>query len=269
MKRVLVLTVVALSVTACAIGEARHESETYPARKVSAQKVCSSEFMQPDLSKLEACGNGQGHCYAADKVALAGLPECSTPGEICVPDKVLNANGKTLTPCKFFVKDKPGVCGSMLFGELAAHKDQIPPSPECDGENERCTPCIDPTNGNDTHQCDPQGVHVDACVGGATDKGNASCCHSAGVCMSKEAAPGDQADSLPHDTCGGEKVCAPAALVDGNPSRCYVLGLPGVCLDVCFASMLGPSAPVTRSDCRATEVCLPCVIGKGQGMPGC
>lgn len=269
MKRLLTLLIVSLPVAACAIGEARHESESYPVRKASAQKVCDSAFVQPDLSKLEACGNGQGHCYAADKISLSGLPECSTPGEICVPDKVLNANGGTLKSCKFFIKDAPGVCGSLLFTELAANKDQVPASPECDGENERCTPCIHPLDGSNTHQCEPQGVHAEACVGGASAKPLPSCCHNSGVCMNADAAPEGQRDSLSRDTCSKDKLCAPAAMVDGNPSRCYAFGLPGVCLDVCFAAMLGPSKPVMGSDCRATEVCLPCVIGKGQGMPGC
>lgn len=268
MTRVFCTAFVAITIAACSIGEANHITEVYPARKVSSVKVCDSGFQAVDLSTLEACGNGQGHCYPGDKVMATGLPACAKDGDVCVPDKMLSANGQKLKSCKFFTDGREGVCGSLLIGELAQNASLIPPSDECDKDNERCTPCVDPRDGSDTHVCDPTGAHVEACVGGA-GKVEQTCCHNAGVCMLPTAAPEDQRDSLPHDSCGASKVCAPAALVDNNPTRCYVLGLPGVCLDICFAAILGPSKPVTNSDCRATEVCLPCVVGKGQGMPGC
>ena len=268
MKRALCILLIALPVTACAIGEARYESESYPIRVASAEKTCSSGFIKPDLSKLEACGEGQGHCYATDKLQVDGYPACKTAGEACIPDKILQAGGTKMKSCKFLIDDKPGACTSTLIGLISAHKDQLTPD-VCDAATERCAPCIDPTNQKNTHLCEDTGVHEEACKGGPGQV-EQTCCHGAGVCMNPEAAPEDQRDSLQHDSCGTKKVCAPAALVDGNPTRCYVLGLPGVCLDVCFASMLGPSKPVTgSSDCRATEVCLPCVIGKGQGIPGC
>ena len=81
--------------------------------------------------------------------------------------------------------------------------------------------------------------------------------------------PEDKREDLSRDTCMAGKLCAPAAMVSGNPDHCKVLGVPGVCLDVCFARMLSPAVSVVKGQCRPTEVCMPCLIGKGQGMPGC
>lgn len=81
--------------------------------------------------------------------------------------------------------------------------------------------------------------------------------------------PEDSREDMLPDICKSGKVCAPASLVDGNPEHCTAALLSGVCIDLCFAKMLGPSAPILRGDCGPTSVCLPCVIGKGQGLPGC
>lgn len=265
-SRPLAFAVVAFTLVACRIGETNHETIENAVQEVSATKTCSGAFAKPDLATLEPCGDGKGHCYDEKKTALVGLPACADAGKVCVPDKVLTAGGTKLKSCKFFIGDKPGACLSTLVGEISANANMLKQD-ACD-EDERCTPCTDPRDGTDTHTCDDNGVYENDCQGGKGSK-LPLCCHGQGLCMTEEGVPEDQRDSLSRDTCKSGRVCAPASLVTNKPETCSALGLSGVCIDLCFAKMLGPSAPVMRGGCGATSVCLPCVIGSGQGMPGC
>ena len=265
MRRAFVTLVVGLAVSACAIGEDRYETVTEPLQKVDPNITCSTPFAKPDLASLKACGEGRGHCFPKNKSPVTSLPDCDG-GDICVPDKLLEANGGKLKACKFFLNGKPGVCMSTLVKDIAAHVNEMLPD-VCDAD-ERCAPCVDPRDGKDTKICDAMGVHEGACTGGPGTRAP-SCCHGAGLCMNESGVPEDNRGDLSRDTCTAGKLCAPAAMVSGEPVHCGVVGLPGVCLDVCFAKMLSPAATMVRGECRPTEVCLPCLVGKGQGMPGC
>jgi hypothetical protein len=277
-KLVVVLTA-ALSVgsVACVIGEARTEVVEYDPHKATQELVCDSDFVKADTSGLTACGGaggGKGHCYDRTKTTLGADDEFADPKckdtEVCVPDKILAAAGKKLKTCTFKATGTPapGACMSVISkqinGNIAALK-----SDECD-DDEGCTPCINPIDKTDTHTCDEQGVHADACTGGALGKQTELCCHGNGLCIDGDAVPGGQQDSLDRQTCKKDnQVCAPAALVDGTPHKCSALGISGVCLDFCFAEMLQGAKAIGRGDCGPTEICLPCLIGKGQGVPGC
>jgi hypothetical protein len=264
-KRAFVVLVVGFAVSACAIAEDRYESVVLPLQKVDPTVTCSTPFAKPDLASLKACGDGKGHCFPKNKSPIQTLPDCGGD-EICVPDKLLEANGGKLKSCKFFLDGRPGACMSTLVKDIGAHADQLLPD-VCDAD-ERCAPCIDPRDGSDTKICQETGVHEGACTGGVAKRAP-SCCHGAGVCMNESGVPEDNRGDLSRDTCMAGKLCAPAAMVSGDPVHCKVLGVPGVCLDVCFAKMLSPATPVVRGGCNPTEVCLPCIIGKGQNMPGC
>jgi hypothetical protein len=264
-KQVAIVLAVAMSIVACSVGGATHEHVVMPVRVQSETQTCSSPFVKPELASLKACGEGKGHCYDKAKVPITGLPACEGD-QVCVPDKVLDINGGKLKACTFFIGQKPGVCFSNLVEDVAKHINELQKD-VCD-EDERCIPCIDPTNGEDTHSCEAMGVHEKACVGGVGAKVE-SCCHGAGACISPDAVPEDQRGDLSQEVCPRGKLCSPAAMVDGNPVQCDVLGVSGVCLDTCFANMLRPAGKLMRAGCGPTEVCLPCIIGKGQGMPGC
>ena len=255
------------AIAACRIGETDYETITNPLIAASAIKTCTGGFTSPDLSTLTACGDGAGHCYAGNKTALVGLPACSGgSGDTCVPDKVLTANGGLLKACTFFIGNKPGACVSTMVADIAAHIDTLQQD-VCDA-NERCSPCVDPRDGSDTHLCEPYGVYDKPCTGG-TGVTPQSCCARQGVCLEPDAIPDEERSHMSAETCNSGKLCAPAALVNGQPETCSVLGASGVCIDLCFAEMLGPAKVVIRSSCDAASVCLPCAIGKGYGMPGC
>lgn len=265
MRRVFVTLAVGIALSACAIGEDIHETVVQPLQKVDPTITCTTPFAKPDLAALKPCGEGRGHCYDKKKTPLPGLPACDGD-EVCVPDKLLLAGGEKLKSCKFMIDDKPGVCTSTLVKDIGAHANQLQ-ADVCDPD-ERCAPCIDPRDGKDTKLCDATGVHEGDCTGGVGARAP-TCCHGAGLCMNESGVPEDNREDLSRDTCMAGKLCAPAAMVSGEPVHCKVLGVPGVCLDVCFARMLSPAAKAVRGQCNPTEVCLPCLIGKGQNMPGC
>jgi hypothetical protein len=267
------------SSVACVIGEERFERITLPARIAPKSRTCSSPDVKPDLSKLKACGEGKGkgHCYDASKLEVFPKEEL-TPcegDEHCVPDKILLAGGKKVKSCTFRMPGddtdpgKPGACHSVLVKQIGQNKDLLKPD-VCDPD-ERCTPCIHPLQKVDTHVCDEMGVHESACVDGKADGGLAEeCCWGAGVCSFKDGLPADSRDFLAPQGCPSGKVCAPAALVEGTPRKCSgILGVSGVCVPICFVTQLSTTTEVTQGDCQALEICLPCVIGKSQGMPGC
>jgi hypothetical protein len=259
----------AASATACTIGGPSYVHESMQSSNDStgsAEQTCSGGFTKPDLSTLTACGDGKAHCYDASKVAMGGLATCDD-GKVCVPDKVLEANGGKLQSCNFYINNTPGVCMNIAVPQVDQNKSVLHQE-GCDPD-ERCIPCIRPDTKADTHVCDPQGVHADACTAAAAEPKAAPCCHGSGVCIDSDAAPAGSRDQLHRDACAGDKLCAPAAMVSGTPQKCSALGIDGVCLDLCFASMLEGTGNVIRGDCHATEVCMPCAIGKSQGMPGC
>jgi hypothetical protein len=259
------------TIAACHIGENTSETVTVAAPTSPETRTCDSPFVAVDLDTLTPCGNAlaKGHCYEQAKTSfsIGDVPDCDDPGMICVPDKILTANGAKMKSCKFLGGNLDGACSSLLQTELAAHKDEVTQE-GCDAD-ERCTPCNDPRTGENDGTCDPSGVHTQACIGGkgADDE---MCCHAAGVCMDRDAVPADSRDSMNRDSCSkSNQVCAPTAMSDGVPHKCSLLGVSGVCLDVCFATMLQGVQRPGRADCGPTEVCLPCFIGKSQGMPGC
>lgn len=264
-RKATVLAFVVFSVAACRIGETNRETVTIPARMASETTTCDSPFTTPDLATLEACGDGKGHCYEGKKSPIGNLPACAG-ANVCVPDKVLTSGGKKLKACTFFVGNKPGACVSLLIQDIEAHKNELKQD-VCDPD-ERCAPCIDPTNDQDTGLCADMGVHEKPCIGGEGQVADL-CCHGSGVCLNREGIPEDSRGDLDRETCAEGQLCGPRSLVDGAPVKCDIAGISGVCLDLCFAKMLQSTAPVTRAGCGPTEVCLPCIIGSTQGMPGC
>lgn len=281
---VLVLTSLSLGSVACVIGEEKHEVIYYDPHTTSSTLTCGTDdFTKVSTDGLKACGKGRkgkGHCYDRMKVGSIGGPhdpkgsndyetdECED-SEICVPDKILSANGTSLQKCDF--GGNPGVCMSGVAKRISENWGALKRG-ECDGEDEVCTPCKDPTANNaDTHTCGEMGVHAGNCQGGKGASGVSLCCHGLGLCTEKDGVPDGKADQLPKDSCKKDsQVCAPAAMIDNKPERCELPGgFDGVCLPYCFADMFEGAKAAVRSSCNALSFCLPCAVGKSQGMPGC
>jgi hypothetical protein len=267
----LVSTLASVAATACTIGETRDETVRVPVQKATSSITCTGPVTKPDLSTLKPCGEGKGkgHCYKKNRLPLPPDQFTGCDGdETCVPDSILLAGGKRLKTCTFFMDKKPGACASVLMTMVDQFKDQLTQD-ICDPD-ERCAPCVSPLDGTSTHMCDEDmGVHESDCTGGSGEK-VATCCHAMGVCMTEEGVPPANRDQMQRETCPEHHLCAPAGLATGKPTTCEVLGLSGVCMDLCFAAMFQATTPVTRSSCGPTEMCLPCALAKTQGpTPGC
>jgi len=244
-----------------------------------------SDYVKADLSTLTACGDGKGHCYAKDKTSLASqLTACPNADEVCVPDEILEANGQPLKSCTSIIG--PGGClTASLLPAIAAMGGSALKQDVCSA-NQLCVPCTDPTHGNaPTPFCQPIGVHQSSCsaaAGGAAADAAAPppstpCCttngKSNGVCIAETAVPEKQRSQTKQDVCTTGDKCVPAAFVAGKPVTCSggLLGA-GVCMDKCFNSMLslaGGIGILSSEGCGTTELCIPCGLVSGQGVPGC
>ena len=261
-------------------------SATGTASSADSTATCNTnDFVKADLSKLTACGDGKGHCYAKDKTSLAStLTACPNAAEVCVPDEILEANGQPLKSCTSIIG--PGGCvTASLFPDIIAMGGSALKQDVCSA-SQLCVPCTDPTHGNaPTPFCQPIGVHQSSCSatagGAATDAAapppSQPCCttngKSNGVCISETAIPQSQQSQAPQDTCTTGNKCVPSAFVAGKPVTCSggLLGA-GVCMDKCFNSMLslaGGIGILSSEGCGTTELCIPCGLVSGQGVPGC
>lgn len=270
MRRLLVVGAGGIAVAACSVGETSYEKITLPVREVKETRTCDSKFVVADLSQAKPCGDdGKSHCWPWAKTSIPKeeLEPCEGD-EICIPDKILLAGGKKAEACKFG-GDEPGACVPMAFKQVRENAGAL--SSEGCEDDERCAPCIHPIDKTNTGVCDEAGVHEQDCVGGAGEAGRVeTCCYGLGVCLDEAAVPEDSREDMSREVCSEGRLCAPAAMADGEPRRCEVLGgFDGVCLPLCFAAMLRGAKPVLGGGCGPTEICLPCAIGKGQGMPGC
>jgi hypothetical protein len=151
-----------------------------------------------------------------------------------------------------------------------------------------CAPCTDPTHGNaPTPFCQPIGVHdADCAASGGGDAGAPApppaplvgCCTtggvSNGVCLAESAIPEANRASTKADTCTTGNKCVPKAMVEGKPVTCSTLLGAGVCMDQCFDEMMslaGGIGILSRLNCGATELCIPCSLASSGGtkVPGC
>lgn len=269
-KGAFTLAPVALAIAACSVGETNYETITFPVREAKVTRTCDSPFIVPDLAKAKPCGNdGKSHCWPWSKsdVPKEELEPCDDPAEICMPDRLLLAGGKRAKECKWS-GNEPGGCMPLAFKQLAKNAGALQ-TDVCE-DDEKCAPCINPVDKTDTGACSPAGVHEKDCVGGAGDAAEVeTCCARQGVCADEKGLPEDARGQMQSLGCSSGKLCTPAAMFDGKAKKCETIaGFDGACLPKCFAPMLRGIEGLS-SDCNAFEICLPCVLAEGQGMPGC
>jgi hypothetical protein len=276
--RVLGSATLCASLWACTFGSPIYKTynEAPGADEVVTGTVCDSPTVAADLGTLTACGGGHGHCYDKTRVPGVGtLPTdgCDAAKEVCVPDKILTANGSKLKSCASLIG--PGACVSTIVVEINQNKGALG-SEGCDPD-EACVPCVDPQHDNaPTPFCLDEGigVHEAACVTtDGTQKAAQKCClnHEAkpvGVCIQKDGVPEGQRGSVSQDLCkSADEACVPEALTRGEFVKCSA-GYSGVCVDPCFVGLTNSKLLLTGG-CKDGTVCVPCLFGKGQGLPGC
>lgn len=261
----------------------------------AAGSCANPTFTKPDLSTLTACGSGKGHCYGATKTPggsqAFGQDSCSSD-QLCVPDEVINANGSKLASCTVSLLSKPGACIDMdLMPQAKAQGGSSLKQDDC-AAGLTCMPCVNPLDGSDTGLCGPIGVTSTDCTSGSSAGGGttttapaaAGCCTTNGVsngqCIPSSAVPSDASSMTTQDSCATGSVCAPKAMVTGQPKTCdggfLALGGPSVCIDKCFASGIEGSLENLTLDqdaCGSTELCVPCNMIKlaagSTPVPGC
>lgn len=277
---------------------AQTASSSTAASSTGAQ-CAGAKLAAPDLGTLEACGT-HGHCWPQKKLPknLVGLfKACPSAADACVPDEILQANGKTLPECKqpdtskAVVGEGGGCITLAMMPQVEAQAGQYLKQQTC-GEGQVCMPCKDPRDGSATPFCAAIGVLDGTCEDTATatpaptpDAGAPAqgCCTANGVsngmCLSSSVLPADHQDAMPQDTCAKTDVCMPASLIRGKPTTCDA-AFPfdkGVCLDRCFSTFLkvgGAFHTLSQEGCGETELCTPCFIlaktmPEGITVPGC
>jgi hypothetical protein len=247
--------------------------------------ACTAPFVKVDINKLTPCKEGKGHCYPKTKVPGIGpmLIACPNAAEVCVPDEVLTAGGDKLKTCKSVLG--AGACfTSSLMPDIAANGGGALTKDVCDAD-QQCMPCTDPRNNNaPTPFCQAIGVSEQECAatpGGTQQAAPATpsqtCCTqegvTSGVCIAESAVPEKQRDDTKQDTCPAANKCVPRMFVSGKPIKCNsgIMGA-GVCMAKCFNDLMGFAGDMglmSTAGCGRTEVCVPCMFGKDQGMPGC
>lgn len=248
----------------------------------STTACAGGTFAKVDIAKLAPCGNGLGHCY--DKTKTPGaeqLVACPTATEVCVPDDILLAAGAKLQSCTSIIGPGGCVAGSLIPA-IAAQGGSALKQDVCK-TGRICVPCTDPTHGNaPTPFCSPVGVMESACAtsaagdAGAPPPPSQKCCtkqgRSNGICIAETAVPEARRSQTVQDTCTSGNRCVPSALAAGNPSSCNAGSAKGVCMDTCFNDMLNLASSIGflgQDWCGPTEVCIPCAMVSGQGVPGC
>jgi hypothetical protein len=285
----LVALAVAALVSACSIGSPTNlvyngDDDDDTTAASSASLTCDSPFVSPDLSTLTACGPAAGgtggHCYDLDKVPTMGtLPAtCSTAGQVCVPDAILTADGTTALKTCTSVIGKPGACVSDFIAEIDKEKSQLGQDVCASGES--CVPCVNPLNNVPTPFCQPIGVHQDAC--GAAEAGAAAptgttpqpCCVTEGappqgVCLEGDDIPAAERGKVGQDVCPPSYSCVPSSFANDDPVACSSAEGSGFCVDQCFTGVLGSRALLQGSCPGPRDKCVPCSVGKSEGLPGC
>lgn len=249
--------------------------------------TCSgTDFAKVDVSKLTACAGGKGHCYDKSKTPLGPqLVACPEAGKVCVPDEILKAGGDKLTSCKSVIG--PGGCVSAsLLPEVEKQGGGALTADVCT-DGMLCLPCNDPrAGGGPTPFCQPIGVFEKECSGGGAAPGAdggttaptafPACCTTAGtsngICLPESAIPPEQRAEAPALTCAAGNKCVPKAFVEGKQVACSSLLGAGVCMDKCFDQMMalaGGIGILGKDVCGTSELCIPCALVSGKGVPGC
>ena len=247
--------------------------------------VNASDCSPPDPSTMTACcGEAEAYCRPPDSVPANMLDRLDTcpGGDACVPAAYMGA-GYEPVECSS-LGGAPGACVSICVKDVKALA-SILPQDVCD-KTERCTPCIDPTDGQDTGACTPIQCVEDVAPGGGGPVGGdpaevdepvdacadpptnlidpnlfPSCCPGA-HCVPKAIVPAEFNGLL--GACdNGAGFCVPAPMISSGgkapPQVCTsVGGTAGRCMSTCIPQVAEQAADLPVDICSSGEVCTPC-----------
>jgi hypothetical protein len=267
--------------------------------------ACRDYMPGLDLTGYAACGVG-AHCapdtLVSDKQREL-LDKCADGTSTCVPDDFLLRGGHYTPPTCKSVGGREGRCLSVAIPRVSEQQDMLPVD-TCDATDERCAPCYDPRNGEDTRACE-QGF----CDPGPSEPARPfeQCGYSGGdaLCVPANLVPADKRDRF--DAVGCKKsgpcaeadtLCVPTVMVDAgasfSPKKCKnnltgFLALfisffsgdvgaaisaldeysDGRCLSRCLPDIRPKASLLGKSGCEDNEVCAPCYDPQkpGQKVP--
>jgi len=242
----------------------------------SSGEECPYEGPPPiDVSTLPPCPDcdiGGAHCVPTGLVPpefLDQLDNCD-PDTKCVPDKFIETTGLFIPKSCNSVAGVEGRCLSPCIPQVAEQVAMLPQD-ICE-PHEVCTPCYDPTTGEDTTactlSCDPGPVNPPELL--------PKCCDGAGTCVPPELVdnvkPG-QSEQLGEDSCpqsAGALICAPDIFVNDpnwKPQSCQtslISGFfgdaykPGACLPDCIPAV--DLFLILKDGCPDGMKCAPCLM---------
>lgn len=235
----------------------------------------------PDPATMTpCCDNGEAYCRPGDIVSadLAGQLASCDGGGVCVPAAYMGSgyNPKACTS----IAGAEGACVSVCVEKVKLLQNLLPQD-ICAG-NERCAPCVDPTDGTDSGACnavvceeatqgpgqpgdDVDEPPADPCVNPPQliDPALFPVCCPGSHCVPAALVPADQKALL--DTCGdkGEGYCVPAAIIATGgkftPTPCTsVGGSEGRCMSTCIPQVAEQANDLPTDICAAGEKCTPC-----------
>ena len=264
-----------------------------------------------NIDELESCcEEDAAHC-----VSSAGIPDDLDPllgrcGEdgmgVCLPDSFLTARAGFEVPSCTSVGGLPGACLSVCLAGVEENRN-ILPQDVCNS-NERCIPCVNPIDGQDTGICGPidcsllneedpnsnageestagetnndmGGSNVEEMAGmqGSGPLGAPPCCDMQGSCLSPNIVPEEALEVLGEcqSSNGEQLMCVPNVMIDlsWTPEPCmgYIFifnPYNGVCLPECLEIPL--EWTFDERPCPENFVCAPCRDPRGvpTGAPGC
>lgn len=250
-----------------------------PAEPIKPQASCENLPEEPlvDVSMFPTCCEG-ARCVPdalVDPAMAADLDSCD--GGSCVPEAFVAYAG-FFKPETCSVAGAPGRCLSTCLPNVAAVADLL--SQDVCADHHVCSPCCDPTTGENTGACD---VACDSFTedGGVCEVKFDTCCNDSGHCMPLEMIPDKNLKSLKKMGCQKEFRCVPDEQSDPTfePITCEnILLIPfvgefpyeGVCLSQCLKIPL--DILIGSGNCPNTHDCVPCTdpfTGQATDAPGC
>jgi hypothetical protein len=246
-----------------------------------------------EIAKLETCcDGGEGRCVPDDMIpaAFGDVVGACVGGGLCVPDKIIMSLATTAAfdpkPCKSIL-GADGRCLSTCVPEVNETKDLLPVD-VCEA-NERCTPCINPLNNEDTGICganiscgaksnggdnsnaapEPEPEPTDPCENPPSESpiplNTLNVCCPGAHCLPQAIVEAMQpgASNLLAGCDGGTGLCVPDQnIATGGlvpPKTCTsVGGSEGRCLSTCVPAVAEKADNLPQSVCDAGELCSPC-----------
>lgn len=231
-----------------------------------------------DLTKLSSCCDlGAAHCVPASAYPEAAIDYAAACGDngICVPDELLTGGDGYQAPACNSIGGEPGACLSVCVPEVQTYIALLPQD-SC-RKDQRCAPCIDPSNGESTRACDALTCASDAGESDAKEPAQEYSCENppTNPLIDPTAFPPCCADAhcIPASIVPSEKTpflaeceggyCVPdrAAETGGYvaPASCESISqIEGRCFSTCLPGLEGQAESLPRSSCADSERCVPC-----------